>query len=283
MTGDGKTDPESGKVQPAGASRAEPSMDELSRQFGERLARQRTVDPAAAASARRAALEAYDLARERRLIAGLSIVLALTVGASVAYFVSTIESRPVAPLPSAAAQPEPAQSLEIASAAPAPVPPDSPSPVTNVPPPATNVADTAAVEPAATQAPPATDSQPAPAEVASSESPLQSDAVREIQTRLRSLGFNPGPVDGTAGRLTEVAVRRYQQARSQPQTGEIDRRLLEQLRQEPAPPVAPQVAQRGAKPDARATRSPASRRSDPFEPVRSAGNRVGQWLDSLTR
>ena len=126
MTGDGKTDPELGKVQPAGASRAEPSMDELSRQFGERLARQRTVDPAAAASARRAALEAYDLARERRLIAGLSIVLALTVGASVAYFVSTIESRPVAPLPSAAAQPEPAQSLEIASAAPAPVPPDSP-------------------------------------------------------------------------------------------------------------------------------------------------------------
>ena len=277
MTGDHKTDPESGKAQLAGVSRDKPSIDELSRQLGERLVRQRTVDPAAAASARRAALEAYDLARERRLIAGLSVVLALTVGASVAYFVSTIESRPVTPPPSAAARAEPAQSPENASAASVPVSPDSPSP-------ATTVADTAAPEPPApTQVPPATDSQPAPVEAMPSEAPLQSDAVREIQAKMRSLGFNPGPVDGTAGRMTEVAVRRYQQTRSQPQTGEIDRRLLEQLRQEPAPAVAPQVAQRGARPDARAARSPAPRRSDPFEPVRSAGNRVGQWLDSLRR
>jgi peptidoglycan hydrolase-like protein with peptidoglycan-binding domain len=127
------------------------------------------------------------------------------------------------------------------------------------------------------------DSRPAPVEARPSESPLQGNDVREIQAKLRSFGFNPGPVDGTAGRQTEVAVRRYQQARGQPQTGEIDRRLLEQLRQDPAPPVAQQVVQRGPRPDARANRSPGSRRSDPFEPVRAAGNRVGQWLDSLVR
>ena len=72
-----------------------PSMAELARRLAERTARQQAVDPAAAAATRRAALEAYDLARERRLIVALSAVLALTVGAAVAYFVSTIESRPL--------------------------------------------------------------------------------------------------------------------------------------------------------------------------------------------
>ena len=253
-------------------------MAELARRLAERTARQHAGDPAAAAAARRAALEAYDLARERRLIVALSTVLALTVGAAVAYFVSTIESRPLSQPPSAAAQPAP--SREIASAAVAPVLADpSPPPASASPPP--SVGD--ATEPAATQAPLVTDSQPAPVEARPSESPLQTNDVREIQAKLRSFGFNPGPVDGTAGRLTEVAARRYQQARGQPQTGEIDRRLLEQLRQDPAPPVAQQVAQRGPRPDTRASRAPGSRRSDPFEPVRSAGNRVGQWLDSLVR
>jgi hypothetical protein len=96
MTGDRTmTDPESGKAQPADESRAKPPMDELSRRLGERLARQRAADPGAATAARRAALQAYDQARERRLIAGLSVVLAVTVGAALAYFVSvsTIDER----------------------------------------------------------------------------------------------------------------------------------------------------------------------------------------------
>lgn len=282
-----KTDPEAANTQPRGAggdaraaarntddAHSAPSMAELARRLAERTARQRAVDPAAVAAARRAALEAYDLARERRLIVALSAVLALTVGAAVAYFVSTIESRPLAQLPIAAAQPESASSREIANAAVAPALPDpSPQPASVV----------EAVEPAATQAPLVTDSQVAPVEAMPGEAPLQSNDVREIQAKLRSFGFNPGPVDGTAGRLTEVAVRRYQQARGQTQTGAIDRRLLEQLRQDPAPPVAQQVAQRGPRPDARANRPPGSRRADPFEPVRAVGDRFGQWLDSLVR
>lgn len=282
-----KTDPEATNTQPGGAggdaraaagnaddAHGAPSMAELARRLAERTARQQAVDPAAAAATRRAALEAYDLARERRLIVALSAVLALTVGAAVAYFVSTIESRPLVQLPSAAAQPKSAPSREISNAAVAPALPDpSPQPADVV----------EAVEPAATQAPLAADSQPAPVEAMPGESPLQSNDVREIQAKLRSFGFNPGPVDGTAGRLTEVAVTRYQQARGQAQTGAIDRRLLEQLRQDPAPPVAQQIAQRGPRPDARANRPSGSRRSDPFEPVRAAGNRLGQWLDSLVR
>jgi peptidoglycan hydrolase-like protein with peptidoglycan-binding domain len=79
--------------------------------------------------------------------------------------------------------------------------------------------------------------------------------------------------------MTEGAVMHYQQNRGQPQTGKVDRELLEQLRQDPAP----QVAQPAARPVARATTSPGARRSDPFEPVRTAGNRIGRWLESLTR
>jgi hypothetical protein len=285
MTGDRTTtDPEADKVQPAGASRAEPAMADLSRRLGEQLARQRAVDPDAAAAARRAALQAYDQARERRLIAALSVGLAVTVCAALAYFVSTIDSQPTLRSPSAAANPQPAPSpgtaSTMASVAPEGAPP-SPAPSTaaapEAPAPATRVADPPAVEAASV---PAADSAPAPVEAPPSKSPLQREDVREIQAKLRSFGFNPGPVDGTTGRLTEGAVRRYQQDRGQPQTGEIDRALLEQLRRDPAPPVVQQVAQRAARPDAR---SSGGRRADPFEPVRAAGNRFGRWLDSLTR
>jgi len=45
--------------------------------------------------------------------------------------------------------------------------------------------------------------------------------------------------------------------------------------------MAPWIARRG--PYARPTRSPGPRRSDPFEPVRAAGNNFGRWLESLVR
>jgi Putative peptidoglycan binding domain len=331
-----KTDPEPDQAQPGSASpSASPdkadsrddanykqSMADLSRRLGERAARQPEVDPGEAKAARRAALEAYDRARNRQLIVGLSLAAAVVVAAGLAYLVPTIGS-PVVPSSSiAAAQPEPAPPVEVATAAPAPAPPDSPSPspAPSSPPPAASVPDTPAAEPAAAQAAPAADSQPAapappqaaapsplpppaglastwsamatrteptpatasqqaPAKPAPNPAPLRRDEVREVQARLLSFGFNPGPVDGVLGVMTEEAVMHYQRHRGQVQTGTIDRQLLEQLRQDPAP----QVAQRAARPDARATRSPAARRSDPFEPVRAAGNRLGQWLDSLVR
>jgi peptidoglycan hydrolase-like protein with peptidoglycan-binding domain len=37
--------------------------------------------------------------------------------------------------------------------------------------------------------------------------------VREIQTRLQNLGYNPGPIDGILGPKTEAAIRDFQAAR----------------------------------------------------------------------
>jgi peptidoglycan hydrolase-like protein with peptidoglycan-binding domain len=277
MTGDRTTtDPKADKAEPAGASRTSPSTEELSRQLAERLARQRAADPGAAAAARRAALLAYDQARERRLIVALSVVLAATVAASVGYFVSTIDLQPVPPLASAATRPQPAPPVETAAAVPAPALDSAPA---ASPAPAASAADTPAAEPATAETAQAAASQAAPVNGTPNPAPLQRDDVREIQAKLRSFGFNPGPVDGNPGRMTEGAVRRYQQDRGQPQTGEIDNALLQQLRQDPAPPAVQQVAQRAARP----ARSPGPRRSDPFESVRAAGNRFGQWMDSLVR
>ena len=251
---------------------------ELSRRLAERAARQRAVDPTAVKTARRAALEAYDRTRARRQ----RLVLGLAGGAiacsSIIYLVPTPGSR-VAASPSVAL-PESALLLSIAVATPIPALPDLalPSPAPS-PSPAINVAYASAVVPAAVQAAPAADGQLALAEMAPNEAPLRRDEAREVQARLRSFGFNPGPVDGDLGAMTEGAIRRYQQNRGQPQTGKVDRELLQQLRHDPAP----KIVQRTAGSYARPTPSPEPRRPNPFESVRAAGDRLGQWLDSRLR
>jgi CheY-like chemotaxis protein len=259
-----KTNPAPGKAQPGGvrpngppaSDEADgrdddvftPSIAELSRRLAERAARQRAVDPAAAKAAHRAALKAYDRTRTRRQ----RLVLGFAVGAiacsAVAYLVPTVVTGAVPLSPSAAALPESASLLPMA-----------------------------AVVPAAAQAAAAADSQQALFEPAPTA--LRRDEAREVQARLRSFGFNPGPVDGAPGAMTEDAIMRYQQSRGQPQSGKVDRELLEQLRQDPAP----QIVQRPAGPYARPTPSLGPRRSDPFAPVRAAGDRLGQWLDSRAR
>jgi DNA-binding NarL/FixJ family response regulator len=255
-----------------------PSRAELSRRLAEPAARQRAVDPAAAKAAHRAALKAYDRTRARRQ----RLVLGLTAGAiassSIIYLVATAGSK-VAPSPSATLQ-EPAPLLSVAVATPISALPDpaSPSPAPS-PSPAINAAYTPAVVATAPQLVPAADSQQAHAETALNEAPLQRDEAREVQARLRSFGFNPGPVDGDPGAMTEAAIRRYQQNRHQPQTGKVDRELLKQLRLDPAP----KIVQRTAGPYARPTPSPEPRRPSPFESVRAAGDRLGQWLDSRLR
>ncbi|KUJ91766.1 MAG: peptidoglycan-binding domain 1 protein [Thermoanaerobacter thermocopriae] len=46
--------------------------------------------------------------------------------------------------------------------------------------------------------------------------------VVNLQARLKSLGFDPGPIDGIFGRKTEEAVKAYQQSRGLPVTGIVD-------------------------------------------------------------
>ena len=70
------------------------------------------------------------------------------------------------------------------------------------------------------------------------------DTVRQAQTYLALLGYNPGPVDGQPGRRTTAAVRRFQQDLGMTPTGRISEELLALLKaaaaarqKEPAEPV----------------------------------------------
>jgi peptidoglycan hydrolase-like protein with peptidoglycan-binding domain len=58
--------------------------------------------------------------------------------------------------------------------------------------------------------------------------------ILDLQTRLKALGLNPGPVDGVAGPQTAAAVRRYEESRGWLPTGFVDRDLLIRLQQEPS-------------------------------------------------
>jgi hypothetical protein len=55
--------------------------------------------------------------------------------------------------------------------------------------------------------------------------------VREAQSLLKQLGYNPGPVDGLAGKKTRRAVMNFQKKQKLPVTGEINDRLLRDLKQ----------------------------------------------------
>jgi N-acetylmuramidase/Putative peptidoglycan binding domain len=54
--------------------------------------------------------------------------------------------------------------------------------------------------------------------------------IRTAQVYLRYRGFNPGPIDGSAGRLTRAAVVDYQTREGLPPTGVIDDALITRLR-----------------------------------------------------
>lgn len=72
--------------------------------------------------------------------------------------------------------------------------------------------------------------------------PVKED-IMEIQQALADLGYQPGPVDGNAGRMTTRAIEAYQKQADLPVDGEITLALLENLRKNPvrAPekPAAP--------------------------------------------
>jgi CheY-like chemotaxis protein len=301
-----------GRVDGHGDDVSEEWSVELARQLADRAARQQAVEPGAAKAARRAAMQAYDLARARRL----RLIAGFALGAGIAVAIAGIG--PMVgwwPDPLADARIEAAASVETATAKLASILPDpkpsSPAPksqssTTGVPdgplaqpgenpPTSTEVAQSTPAAPDAT--PPSPTAQPeiaapaqpslatktepvgqaTPVELAANQTPpLDREEVREIQTRLRWFGFNPGPIDGATGARTTGAVMRYQQARGDSQTGTVDRDLLTQLREDPAP-QAPQPA---ARPEYRASRP---RGTDPFEPVRAAAERFDRWMQSVLR
>jgi peptidoglycan hydrolase-like protein with peptidoglycan-binding domain len=98
----------------------------------------------------------------------------------------------------------------------------------------------------------------------SSPQPLPSNDVREVQGRLRALGFNPGPIDGSAGPLTTAALKQYQQSRGLSDSGVADKDLLATLRREPGstpPPPPPRARSQYA---AAQSSPPPPQRRDPL-------------------
>ncbi len=55
------------------------------------------------------------------------------------------------------------------------------------------------------------------------------DTVRNVQRRLRELGYSPGPADGAAGRLTRNAIRQYQIDNHLTVNGQVTRELVKHL------------------------------------------------------
>jgi peptidoglycan hydrolase-like protein with peptidoglycan-binding domain len=108
-----------------------------------------------------------------------------------------------------------------------------------------------------------------------------------VQKRLLAFGFDPGPIDGVPGRQTQIATQHYLEARGEPQMPPTEPQLLENLRQDPAPTVAPpspQVAQRATQSDGYGAQAAQQRRSfDPFQPVKLAGAEITRWLQSAFR
>ena len=67
------------------------------------------------------------------------------------------------------------------------------------------------------------------------EKPLSAQAVRDVQARLRALGYYGGPIDGAWGPGTRVALERFQRQHRLPVTGEPSRQTLAELELNPGP------------------------------------------------
>jgi peptidoglycan hydrolase-like protein with peptidoglycan-binding domain len=109
----------------------------------------------------------------------------------------------------------------------------TPAPTSAATPPSTSASAVSQASPAVTGVPPTPPADvvagPAPAR---DGTPLTSDEVRDLQKRLKVTGFDPGPIDGIVGPLTQDAAHRYAAART---LGSADpgRGMLVHLRAEP--------------------------------------------------
>ena len=81
-------------------------------------------------------------------------------------------------------------------------------------------------------APPSPAPLPAPTKTEATSTPLAGEEIRELQSRLKATGFEPGPIDGIVGPLTTDAARRYGEVRALTNS-EPTKELLMRLRTEP--------------------------------------------------
>jgi peptidoglycan hydrolase-like protein with peptidoglycan-binding domain len=150
----------------------------------------------------------------------LGLALGVTSSAAGIYAFQRMNPLPTPPHVEMATPPEPN---------PSPMPAESPAPP--VPPAAVDPAPVVQALPVATA--PVMSNLPVPTTRTPDENELSYSEVLELQTLLESLGMRPGFLDGIPGPRTAAAIRRYEESRGQPQTGNLDRELLKRLRQEP--------------------------------------------------
>lgn len=53
--------------------------------------------------------------------------------------------------------------------------------------------------------------------------------IKEVQTALKAIGFDPGDIDGEGGPKTAAAVAAFQKAKNLPETGRLDPATLSKL------------------------------------------------------
>jgi hypothetical protein len=141
--------------------------------------------------------------------------------------------------PAAAQTPRPTPpSSQQASAPAAPMPSVDPhdamaSTSTTAPPPAS----AASLDTHGTTNPTAASGPAQPPAAVPDDRPLETYEIMEIQSRLKALGFEPGPLDGVPGSRTLDAARRYETARGRTAHDGLDRALLADLRQDKAAPT----------------------------------------------
>jgi len=145
--------------------------------------------------------------------------------------------------PETVADAPPSLPKAVAAVPPPPAPP--PAPV-SVAPEVTVRSPEPVVAPPLVEASAVASVEPTPAVPADNGS-LKPEEILELQTLLKSFGFDPGPLDGYWGPLTSGAIRRFEESRGQQQTGNVDRDTLRLLRQNqesqaPRPQPAKMVA-----------------------------------------
>ncbi len=305
MTGDPVAKPGSSQHSPEpGEQFFQQSIADLSRRLSERAGKSSDDVSQVAAEERRRAMQAYDRDHARRWRLMLAGAGALVVTAGIAWFVVLLgqpeEVSPAISAPVAAVQPAP--TTIAAAAEPAAPSTQSPSIQSGEPALATLTATETTPAPVQEPSPPPAQAAAAPSDPTPQAVPeaapvplptLPRGEIREVQKRLRGFGFDPGPIDGVAGRQTEIATQHYLEARGQPQLPPTDPQLLDQLRQDSTPPAVqrqepqPQVAQRSGWSGAPAARTQSAQAGrgqfDPFQPVKYAGSHITQWLQTVFR
>ena len=195
-------------------------------------------------------------------ILGLGLALGVSAGAGAMYYFQSINLRSSSPSPSVLAAPKLPSPSATATAPPqttiaAPLPaPAVVDPMATLQPSSTKEAPSPLPAPAKVEPIAALPSPPNAAAEGISVAPkplpnqtkLTTPEILEVQTRLESLGMKPGPLDGFFGPLLAAAIRRYEEAKGRSQIGNVDRELLERLRQETNELIPQLPPQRSKKP-----------------------------------